>query len=442
MKKHPPKKRYIFLAVTVAVLVLGFAVFALSTGQSYRYIQVTGYNPVDMSTVEVKSSDESVLAVKSVGQEVRNDDFYYLYLDLEGKSGGNASISLSYVLKEEEPVEKINSESEFYVLPTGMVYDITGKSFAAAKFVIPLFLLIVLLTLCVLTVTFIGKLRRGDFSYSMVFIGGVILFLLVSFIVIMLDFQLWGIESNLVSFADLPLQLTISNIWLIKKEGFRVQNVLGILMGALYIGGYFAEKLTNSFIGADSQTVFYILLTVNLGVTFLLCYFECMLISTMFCAVASTRYKPAPDMDYIIILGCAIRRDGTPTPLLKGRIMRAFDYEKAQYEKTGKHAKFVPSGGQGSDEVISEAESMKRCLIELGVPDERIVKEDKSVNTYQNIAFSKKVIKSDCGSESCNIGFSTTNYHVFRGYTLAEKLGMTIYHYARLKSITMSLNIG
>lgn len=140
MKKHTHKKRYIFLAVTIAVLVFGFIVYAFCFGQSYRCIQVTGYNPVDMSTVEVKSSDESVLAVKSVGQEVRNDDFYYLYLDLEGKSGGNASISLSYVLKEEEPVEKINSESEFYVLPTGMVYDITGKSFAAAKFVIPLFL--------------------------------------------------------------------------------------------------------------------------------------------------------------------------------------------------------------------------------------------------------------------------------------------------------------
>lgn len=448
MKKHTHKKRYIFLAVTIAVLVFGFIVYAFCFGQSYRYIQVTGYNPVDMSTLEVKSSDESVLAVKSVGQEVRNDDFYYLYLDLEGKSGGNASISLSYVLKEEEPVEKINSESEFYVLPTGMVYNITGKSFAAAKFVIPLFLLIVLLTLGVLTVTFIGKLRHGGFSYSMVFIGGVILFLLVSFIVIMLDYPYWGFENNLISFTDLPLQLincekmflsiarmpmfllaaslAVSNIWLIKMEGFRIQNALGILMGALYIGGYFAENLTNSFLGADSQTVFYILLTVNLGVTFLLCYFECMLISTMFCAVAATRYKPEPELDYIIILGCAIRRDGTPTPLLKGRIMRAFDFEKAQYEKTGKHAKFVPSGGQGSDEVISEAESMKRCLIELGVPDERIVKEDKSVNTYQNMAFSKQVIERDCGSESCNIGFSTTNYHVFRGYTLAEKLGMTV----------------
>ena len=131
-------------------------------------------------------------------------------------------------------------------------------------------------------------------------------------------------------------------------------------------------------------------------------------------------------MDYIIILGCAIMRDGTPTPLLKVRIMRAFDFEKAQYEKTGKHAKFVPSGGQGSDEVISEAESMKRTLAELGVPEERIVKEDKSVNTYQNMAFSKKVIESDSNSENCNIGFSTTNYHVFRGYTLAEKLDMKV----------------
>ena len=77
----------------------------------------------------------------------------------------------------------------------------------------------------------------------MVFIGGVILFLLISFVVIMLDYQLWGIESNLISFADLPselvscgrmflnitnipilllaLSLAVSNIRLIIKEGFR-----------------------------------------------------------------------------------------------------------------------------------------------------------------------------------------------------------------------------
>ena len=448
MKKHAPKKRYIFLAVTVAVLVLGFVVFALCSGHSYRYIQVTGYNPVDISSLEVKSSDESVLAVKSVGQDIRDDDFYYLYIDLEGKSCGSASLSLSYVLEGDDSEEIINSESEFFVNPFGMIVDLSTKSFAAAKYIVPLFLLIVLLTLGVLTFTFIEKLRRGEFSYSMVFIGGVILFLLISFIVIILDFKLWGFESNLTSFADLPaeliscgrmflnitnipilllaLSLAVSNIWLIIKEGFRVQNALGILMGALFLGGFFAIKLTSYYNAAESQASFFIQWAANIAVTFLLCYFECMLISTMFCAVTATRYKPAPDMDYIIILGCAIMRDGTPTPLLRGRIQRAFDFEKAQYEKTGKHAKFVPSGGQGSDEVISEAESMKRTLAELGVPEERIVKEDKSVNTYQNMAFSKKVIESDSNSENCNIGFSTTNYHVFRGYTLAEKLGMKV----------------
>ena len=53
-----------------------------------------------------------------------------------------------------------------------------------------------------------------------------------------------------------------------------------------------------------------------------------------------------------------------------------FDFEQEQFQSTGKHAVFVPSGGQGSDEVISESESMKRCLMEMGVPEERILNLD------------------------------------------------------------------
>ena len=112
---------------------------------------------------------------------------------------------------------------------------------------------------------------------------------------------------------------------------------------------------------------------------------------------------------------------------MRGRVDRALQFEKEQHDKTGKHAKFVPSGGQGSDEVISEAESMKRYLMEQGVPEERIVKEDRSVNTLQNMAFSKKVIEGDAGSlDDVNVGFSTTNYHVFRGYTLADRIRMKV----------------
>ncbi len=77
--------------------------------------------------------------------------------------------------------------------------------------------------------------------------------------------------------------------------------------------------------------------------------------------------------------------------------------------------------------MISEAESMKRYLIEQGIPEEQIIKEDKSVNTLQNFEFSKKVIGEHGGDIKKSIAFSTTNYHVFRGYTLAQRVSLRVH---------------
>ena len=143
----------------------------------------------------------------------------------------------------------------------------------------------------------------------------------------------------------------------------------------------------------------------------------------MYCI--SVGYKIPHNVDYTIILGCSLLGDGSPTPILRNRIDRAVEFAKEQFADTGKQTVFVPSGGQGSDEVISEAESMKRYLIAQGIPEEQILIENKSVNTYQNMLFSKNLIESKTEDFSkVNIAFSTTNYHVFRGYTLAEKVGM------------------
>jgi vancomycin permeability regulator SanA len=152
-------------------------------------------------------------------------------------------------------------------------------------------------------------------------------------------------------------------------------------------------------------------------------YFVCMLISTIVCAAMASRTKPPFDRTHIIILGCAICGDGSLTPLLRGRADRAVNFEKEQFQATGKHAKFVPSGGQGSDEVISESEAIRRYLIENNIPPEQILTEDQSVNTYQNLLFSKKVIEADSENEY-KPAISTTNYHVFRSYVLAEKVGL------------------
>jgi vancomycin permeability regulator SanA len=157
---------------------------------------------------------------------------------------------------------------------------------------------------------------------------------------------------------------------------------------------------------------------------YIIAYLECLFLSTTVSTFLASKYKIKHNQDYIIILGCAIRKDGSLTPLLKNRVDAAVEFEKDQFEETGKHAIFVPSGGQGSDEIISEGEAMEKYLVSIGIPKERILKETKSINTFQNMQYSKAIIEKDTENiNSVNIAFSTTNYHVFRSYILAKKNG-------------------
>jgi len=88
-------------------------------------------------------------------------------------------------------------------------------------------------------------------------------------------------------------------------------------------------------------------------------------------------------------------------------------------KKTGKEAVFIASGGQGPDEVVSEAEAMRRYLTAQGVPAERILMEDRSTDTFENMRFSKAMI--DGLDPDARVAFSTTNYHVFRSGLVARR---------------------
>ena len=74
----------------------------------------------------------------------------------------------------------------------------------------------------------------------------------------------------------------------------------------------------------------------------------------------------------------------------------------------------MPSGGQGRDEVMPEAEAMQNYLLSQGIPKESILPETQSANTYQNMAFSKKLINEKSSGTGQRVVYSTTNYHVFR----------------------------
>ena len=441
MKKHTIKPRFIILIISLSVILISFLIYTVSVGSVYSYDEVTGPTPLNESEFHAQSSDESVVRVVSVRRH-SEDAINLLEVTLESVGSGRCEVELTYF--DTEINDTTTMTTDIVVLPFGVIYNLTFDSFTGLNAAIYVGVLILLIFVIILSLSFAERIKNGDFSYSMVVIGGVILFLAVNVIFTIIDPMFWTGYGNIVSTKGilamimssgysfvvlslipvflLAVALVVSNIFLVIKEGFRIQNLLGVVFALLIVAGVTVVYLSEKYYNVETDVLYYFGMIINISSSFLLAYFECMFLSTMICAIASIRYKPPFGMDYLVILGCAIRKDGTPTPILRGRVQRAFDFEQQQYEAVGKHAVFVPSGGQGSDEVISEAESMKRCLMEMGVPEERILKEDQSASTYQNMAFSKKVIEQDAGDlDKVYIGFSTTNYHVFRSGLYARR---------------------
>ena len=222
--------------------------------------------------------------------------------------------------------------------------------------------------------------------------------------------------------------ITISNIGLIRKEGARPANTLGILLSALLMGGILVLVIlfwnTPGFFATDLKDSAIIMLRTILSSLFF--YFVCNLFSTLLHCHKAGRHTPSYDQGYIIILGCGIREDGTLYPLLRGRADRAIAFYREQLERTGRRAILVPSGGQGPDECMPEGEAIRNYLISQGIPETDIIAETKSVNTMQNMQFSKELIEKEGGgfASTPNIAFSTTNFHVFRSGILASDAGM------------------
>ncbi|MCQ2485895.1 MAG: YdcF family protein [Clostridia bacterium] len=241
---------------------------------------------------------------------------------------------------------------------------------------------------------------------------------------------IYSLNQNLMiflTFATIPfmaifiISVSVSNIALMRKEGFRPANALGIITSIAMLCGLIAvcaaQFLSKHYSSVGINVIFAILSSLYL-------FFVINIVSAIIYGIYIAKYVPKYDKDYIIILGCKIKDDGTLYPLIKGRVDKAIDFYKKQLEKTGKEAYFVPSGGKGSDEIISEAEAMKRYLIENGIPENRILAETKSTTTRENMLFSKEII--DSKSENAKIVFSTTSYHVFRSGAIAYSNNINI----------------
>jgi uncharacterized SAM-binding protein YcdF (DUF218 family) len=270
------------------------------------------------------------------------------------------------------------------------------------------FFLLICLIFCTLA-SYGMESKNGFVITVLVFCVGIIAFLLIFSVFIVIILSL------------------VNGIKLIRREGFSFANSLSLLLGIFLVFFIlFNSWMAVSFRGTsglpDTLSQFFLVLFDLATGYFIILYLNFLFASTFY-----SIYHPLKAVQYIIILGSGLIHGDTVSPLLAGRIncgIKIYDRQRKRKRNTIV-PKMIFSGGQGTDEKLSEARAMKQYALEHGVQESDILIEDQSVNTYQNMFNSKKIIENREGNmKKCRILFCTTNYHVFRSAVYAHQVGL------------------
>ncbi|MFJ8624787.1 YdcF family protein [Kitasatospora sp. NPDC093550] len=137
-------------------------------------------------------------------------------------------------------------------------------------------------------------------------------------------------------------------------------------------------------------------------------------------ALRHGRRRPAPvGADYLVVLGAAL--DGCePGPALTARLEAALDRLAAE-EATGHTPLVLVTGGKGPHERCTEAAAMARYLTSRGVPAERIRREERAVNTTENLRFSAALMGTERPGYRCTV--VTSGFHTVRSALAARRAG-------------------
>ena len=128
-------------------------------------------------------------------------------------------------------------------------------------------------------------------------------------------------------------------------------------------------------------------------------------------------FSRADSFDAILVHGCALIHGDQVSRILEARLDTAIHLYRYGAEK----ARIVVSGGRGDDESISEAEAMRGYLREKGIPEKRIIPEDRSHSTQENLLMSMEMLP---GVDRSRIALVTSDYHLFRCLLQAHELGI------------------
>ncbi len=214
---------------------------------------------------------------------------------------------------------------------------------------------------------------------------------------------------------------------LLHREGRRWTNFLSLGLGIIGISLFFSYRFLNIYTDIENN---YWLFIPYLIFTFLVLYLLAQLVFFTTAAILNNLPIRTKNLDYVVVLGAGLINGEKVTPLLASRINKGIKV----YRKNPK-SKLIMSGGQGRDELISEAEAMQDYAISQGVPKEDILLEMQSRNTQENLRFSKAQV-----AKEAKLAIVTNYYHLFRTLTLARKEGIACIGYGAKTKFYFSLN--
>ena len=444
-----------FVAVVLCLLVISFIIiaavgsrftFSADLSQWYFSRDAEVFHAEDY---DVTAYDPEIVEVSNVRVEGKQ-----LKMDLRALKRGETFIDIRKLAEDALLTHKI------YVHAFGIITQDTYFGRCTGGFMIPLSALIILILLYIDRIRkFWIETKESIYRYRNIMNLGLIVYMTFLIIkLIMVIFRFRGIDASVDSvlasagiftYVALPVAFIVSvlvslnSLSLMRKEGISWRNMLGFILGLViclmtvlpdWIYRWIqAHPVVDIFNEKGVTTHAYSML--ENSIFFIVAYLECILLGTVVFGIIAARHIPAFDKDYILILGSQIRADGTLTPLLKARADRAVEFAEMQKEATGRDIVFVPSGGKGDDEIMAEADAIGNYLKSKGLPEDRILREDRSLNTYENIQNSVALINgrenggngegsgAAGGTAGPKAAFSTTNYHVFRAGLIADELG-------------------
>ncbi|MFI2351790.1 YdcF family protein [Streptomyces sp. NPDC019443] len=213
----------------------------------------------------------------------------------------------------------------------------------------------------------------------------------------------------------LAVYLIGNGVRMVRKEGRRLGNLLSLLAGAgiLAVGALLVSAIATGLRP----------LSIAAGITFLLVsYFAFLFACFIGYGFLYGRIKVRERLDYVIVLGSGLIGGKRVPPLLASRLERGRAVWEGQATLHGSSPILITSGGQGPDEDLPEAHAMAQYLVDRGFPEDRILREDKSRTTEENLLYSKAIMERFSPDYRCAV--VTNNFHAFRSALVARDTGV------------------